>query len=110
YRPPPMKRGDRAVCRYRDQLVIITGWSDAPISWPRGYARSGRYGRGTGLLVDAELARAVQHESALAVCHFWRVGRTTLAKWRKALGVTKTTNEGTRVLIRAATTKALQAA
>jgi hypothetical protein len=35
YRAPPLRRGDRAFCRVRDREVVITGWSDAPLSWPR---------------------------------------------------------------------------
>lgn len=38
------------------------------------------------------------------------MGRTTVAKWRRALGVTRTNNEGSQVLIHAATAKALGAA
>jgi hypothetical protein len=35
YTAPSLKRGDKATCLYRDGDVIITGWSDARISWPR---------------------------------------------------------------------------
>src|SRR5262245_16178174 len=35
YRTPPLKRGDRAHCHFRDCPVIVTGWSDARIPWPR---------------------------------------------------------------------------
>jgi hypothetical protein len=35
YRPPALKRGDRATCLFRDCDVIVTGWSDGPICWPR---------------------------------------------------------------------------
>ena len=35
YTPPPLRRGDKAICLFRDAEVIVTGWSDAPISWPR---------------------------------------------------------------------------
>jgi hypothetical protein len=31
YKAPPLQRGDRATCLYRDTTVIITRWSDAPI-------------------------------------------------------------------------------
>ena len=40
YRPPPLTKGDRAACLYRDADVIVTAWSDAPLPWPRGYAPS----------------------------------------------------------------------
>ena len=54
YHAPAVKRGDRVSCLYRDGDVIVTGWSDARISWPR--CRAVQRG-GTGLLVDEELAR-----------------------------------------------------
>jgi hypothetical protein len=40
----------------------------------------------------------------------WGIGRTTIAKWRRALEVTRKNNEGSQVLIHAATAKALAAA
>ena len=94
----------------RDGLVIVTTWTDAPISWPRAYAPSEKSGGGPGLLVDEELARALRSESAAAVGHWWRVGKETISKWRRALGVTKRNNEGSRRLVRVATAKALEAA
>jgi hypothetical protein len=50
YTPPPLRRGDRAVCLYRDCEVVITTWSDGRISWPC-CRRIGNRGR-PGLLVD----------------------------------------------------------
>jgi hypothetical protein len=66
YTAPALKRGDRAVCLFRDGDVIVTGWSDVRVSWPR-CRLPGTRGGGSGLLVDAELARAVRCESAQAV-------------------------------------------
>jgi hypothetical protein len=54
------------------------------------------------LLVDEELARAIRHESAVAVAHWWGVSRAAVIHWRKALGVGRTDNEGSRRLIQAA--------
>ncbi len=34
YRPPALRVGDQATCLYRDCDVIVTGWTDALISWP----------------------------------------------------------------------------
>jgi hypothetical protein len=48
-----------------------------------------------GLLVDDELARAVRTEAAAAVAYWWGVGPTAVARWRKALGVTRSNNAGT---------------
>jgi hypothetical protein len=85
YTPPARNPGDPAVCRYRDAGVIVTSWSDAPIPWPRCQAPGQR--GGSGLLVDAELARAVRCESAQAVRYWWGASRGAVYSWRKALGV-----------------------
>jgi hypothetical protein len=96
YRPPPVRRGDRAVCLFRDGEVVVTGWSDARISWPRCWL-IGTQGGGSGLLVDEELARAVRTESALAVRYWWGVSWAAVSNWRRALGVEKL-NEGSALL------------
>jgi hypothetical protein len=75
YRPPKLKRGDRAFCRVRDYPVVVLGMSDAPIPWPRC--------KGTGLLIDDELARAIRNEAAMAVAYWWGVHLSTVLHWRK---------------------------
>jgi hypothetical protein len=104
YRAPRLRVGDRADCLFRDCLVVVTGWTDARISWPRcrplDVPRSH-----PSLLVDDELARAVRQESAAAVRWWWGVSVGVVWRWRKALGVTRATNEGSRRLIRAAAEK-----
>src|SRR5262245_24011532 len=70
YRPPLLKRGDRAFCLVRDGDVVITSWSYSRIPWPRCRA-AGTRGGGTGLVIDEELARPVLHESAPADCYWW---------------------------------------
>ena len=62
YQEPPLKRGDRAVCLFRDCEIVITGWTDARIPWPRWHALDSP-GSGPGLLVDEELARAVRRRA-----------------------------------------------
>jgi hypothetical protein len=57
YKPPALKRGDRAVCLVRGCEVVVTNWTAARIPWPR--CRSVRRVGGWGLLVDEELARAI---------------------------------------------------
>jgi hypothetical protein len=55
YMPPPLQRGRRATCLYRDADVVVTGMSDGRIPWPRCRALDSP-GGGSGLLVDEELA------------------------------------------------------
>jgi hypothetical protein len=101
YQAPPVKRGERALCLFRDALVVVTSWTDAPIPWPRCRALDSP-GGGSGLLVDEELMRAVRHESAAALRWWWRASETAVYHWRKALGIGRADTEGSRRLIRAA--------
>jgi hypothetical protein len=101
YKAPPLRRGDRAFCLLRDCDVVITSWTDARIPWPRCRALDGT-GGGSGLLLDEELARAVRHESAAAVMYWWGASSEAVKRWRRALGVGRADNEGSRRLIRAA--------
>src|SRR5262245_32664630 len=108
YQAPPLKRGDRAFCLVRDYPVRVIGWSDARISWPRCLPLDPPR-RGRGLLIEDELARAVRHESAAAVAHWWGVHLSTVLNWRKALGVTRSNNEGSRRLVLGAVQASLDA-
>jgi hypothetical protein len=45
------------------------------------------------------MARAIRHESAAAVRFWWGVGEGVVHRWRRALGVTRTNNEGSQRLI-----------
>jgi hypothetical protein len=105
YTPPVLRRGDRADCLVRDGMLVVSSWSDAPISWPRGCPPRKSPGSAS-LIVDEELARAVRQESAAAIRYFWGVSNVTVSRWRRALGVNRKNNVGSRALIRAATTKA----
>src|SRR5262245_61009219 len=100
YTPPRLKRGDRATCLLRDCTVVITSISAGRIPWPRCRALDSR--GGSGLLVDEELARAVQSESAAAVMYWWGVGTKAIGHWRRALGVGRMDSAGSRRLILAA--------
>jgi hypothetical protein len=100
YQAPPLKRGDKATCLFRDCTVVVTSWTSARIAWPR--CRAIDSAGGSGLLVDEELARAVRNESAEAVKFWWGASPTAVGNWRRALGVGRTDNEGTRRLVQAA--------
>jgi hypothetical protein len=101
YLPPALPPGDRAFCLLRDCDVVVTSWTATRISWPRCRA-FGCHGGGSGILLDEELARAVRQESAAAVCYWWGVSEGVLWRCRKALGVGRTDNDGTRRHVRAA--------
>jgi hypothetical protein len=47
----------------------------------------------------AELARAIRQQSATAIRFWWGVSVQTVWRWRRALGVTRTSNPGSRRLI-----------
>jgi hypothetical protein len=98
YTPPPLKRGDRATCLYRDADVVITSWTAAPISWPR--CRRLECSGGSGLLVTEELVRAVRTESSKALQHWFGLSERTVWSWRKAFGVSQWGTEGSRQLHR----------
>src|SRR5262245_45272797 len=100
YTAPPLRRGARAFCQFRDAEVVVTSWTDAPIAWPRCRLLRGR--GGSGLLVDEELARAMRTESAAAVMFWWGASSTAVNNWPRALGVTRTNTEGTHRLMLAA--------
>jgi hypothetical protein len=55
------------------------------------------------------VAGAVRCESAAAVAYWWRASEAVVWRWRRALGVTRTNNAGSRRLIRAAAASGGQA-
>jgi hypothetical protein len=108
YRPPTLKVGDRSLCLYRNAEVIVYDRSLAPLPWPLCY-EAGMRGAGKGILVDEELARAIQHESALAIQYWWGVCQATVCKWRASLGIRRLAAEGSRRLIHQAARNGLNA-
>jgi hypothetical protein len=99
YRLPQLRKGDRAVCLSRDGPVVVTSLVETRLGpWPR-CRRPDSNGGGSGLLVDEELTRAVRRESVAALCHWWRVSRWVVWRWRAALGV-PALNEGSARLHR----------
>src|SRR5579884_614707 len=91
YRAPKVAAGEWLLHHLRGE-VKVKGFTDARIPWPYGGCR-GIKGRAS-LILCGDLIRAVQCESALAVCFWWGVGSTTVSRWRRALQ-TPVVNEGT---------------
>src|SRR5262249_30148056 len=100
YHPPALRVGDRTDCLLRG-AVVVTGWTDGPISWPRGRPVGQKRGH-PSLLVEAELARAIRTESAAALRHWWGVSVGVVWGWRKALGVGRMNCQGSRLRMLAA--------
>src|SRR4051812_44848445 len=94
YGAPACRVGGRLYCRWRRRRVRVDGLTDAPVVWPYTREHGPR-----SLILYGDLARAVRHESASAVAAHWGVGRETVWRWRRALGVPEYTR-GTRQLIR----------
>ena len=69
YTASPFKLGDVVADQLRGD-VRITAISDGRIQWPKG-RRLDQTGGHAGLVLFADLARAVRTESNLAVCHWW---------------------------------------
>jgi hypothetical protein len=86
YNAPTLRRGDQTSC-----LARLRCCHHRAQRWPRCRAL-GTHGGGSGILVDHELARAIRCESAAAIRYWWGASVSTIAWWRRALGVTVTNN------------------
>jgi hypothetical protein len=85
YLPLAARVGRRVRCLYRRAWCKVTSWTDAPIPWPRVLPAGGR--GHPGLLVTAELRRAIKTESAEALKHHFGVSTLVAWKLRKWAGV-----------------------
>jgi len=90
---PRFRYGSVVMDEARGEVVVV-GITAGKIPWPIG-----KRGRAKSPVLYGDLAKAVQREANLAVCHWWGITGQTVTKWRKALGVDRT--EGTTKLFRA---------
>ena len=84
YHSPPFRVGQRVRCVLNGPDVRVCRWSDGRIPWPLG--RVGHGGKGA-YIVTPKLAKAIQAESMVAMCHWFGISTATVNKWRRALGV-----------------------
>ncbi len=84
YRAPRCRIGGYLECAIRGR-VQVRAMSDGRIQWPMTQRRTG--GGKRFLILCGDLVRAIQQESATAVCYWWGVTPQTVTVWRKALGV-----------------------
>jgi hypothetical protein len=66
YTPPVLRPGDLVESLVRDGVLVVSSWSDAPISWPRGCPPVQSPGS-PSLIVDEELDPGSGNEKAREV-------------------------------------------
>lgn len=97
YEPPAVDVGDWIADEIYG-LVQVGGWTEGGrISWP--YRKSAGYR--TPILCGA-LVEAVGKESAASIGYWWGVSDSTVAKWRRTLGVNGRNNPGSQLSYKAA--------
>lgn len=94
YRQPKYRIGDFLRCERWGEDVEIVGVSDGRISWPVCMPK--RCGK-RSLVLTGDLVRAIETESAAAIMHHFGIGESTVILFRKILGVTDASCEGTRL-------------
>ena len=89
YRCPAVRLGDFLQCEIRG-LSEVTGWHDGTIVWPETSARLDGAGR-RSIIVTADLVMALRTELVSAICYHWGVSRSTVKRWKNALGIGEST-------------------
>lgn len=92
YRPPVCKVGDVLDDEHYGR-VVVAGFTDAPMSWPRPRRKGPPAPVLTGQLLDA-----IRQESAYAVAYWWGVSITQVQNWRSWLEVDRVTPGTSRLL------------
>ena len=82
YTPPRVRVGEELQCEIRG-LSVVRDWHDAPIMWPLTWEPHKR----RTLIVTGDLVKAMREETLAAVCANWRVGKSTVGRWKRALGI-----------------------
>lgn len=92
YTAPACKIGDELDDAHYGR-VVVAGFTDAPLSWPRPRRKGPPAPVLTGQLLDA-----IRQESAYAVAYWWGVSITQVQNWRSWLGVERRTPGTARLL------------
>lgn len=88
YLPPRHRRiGDWITDELHGE-VQVNGWTDAPLSWP---TRKRPGGGPRSIAVTADLVRAIQSESVVAVAHWFGISTKRVTELRRALHVARNT-------------------
>jgi hypothetical protein len=84
YRAPVLAIGQRARCAIRGE-VIVRGYTDAPVRWPRGSPADDK--RAWGMIITGDLLRALTCEMGQAIAEAWGVSHQSVTAWRHALKI-----------------------
>jgi hypothetical protein len=87
YASPPCRKGAWIVDEIHG-LVEVNGWTDGPLGWP---TRKRPKGGPRSIAVTADLVRAIQTESAVAVAYWFGISTRKVRELRRALDVARNT-------------------
>lgn len=88
YLPPRHRRKGDWITDELHGAVQVNGWTDAPLSWP---TRKRPGGGPRSIAVTADLVRAVQCESVVAVAYWFGISTKRVTELRRALHVARNT-------------------
>lgn len=88
YLPPPHRCKVDWITDELHGVVQVNGWTDAPLSWP---TRKRPGGGPRSIAVTADLARAIQCESAVAIAYWFGISTKKVRELRRALSVPRNT-------------------
>jgi hypothetical protein len=86
YERPIFAVGQKANCLVRGRVLIV-GESTSGLPWPLCKPAKLTGGGKAGPIVTSELRRALEHESMWAISSAWGISRSSVRRWRKALGI-----------------------
>lgn len=86
YLTPDVRVGDPLECAIRGK-VQVSGWKDCGgIRWPVC-----RTERRNALILTGDLVRACRTEASKAITQYWKVSKSTVKRWKNAVGAERHT-------------------